>query len=40
MGWENNEENYLLTLNIQNCFKDYQSYVRILNHILDLAWPK
>ena len=29
-----------LTLNMLNCFKDYKRYIRILNHILDLAWPK
>ena len=22
------------------CFKDYKRYIHILNHILDLAWPK
>ena len=28
------------TLNKLNFFKDYKSYIYILNRILDLAWPK
>ena len=30
----------ILTLNILNCFKDYKTYIHILNRILDLAWLK
>ena len=26
-----------LTLNMLNCFKNYERYIHILNHILDLA---
>ena len=29
-----------LTVNMLNCFKDYKRYIYILNHILDLTWPK
>ena len=30
----------MLTLNRLDCFKDYKTYIRSLNHILDLAWPR
>ena len=30
----------IFTLNMLNYFKDYKRYIHILNHILDLAWPK
>ena len=23
-----------------NCFKDYNKYINIVNHILDFTWPK
>ena len=32
--------NFRLTVNMLNCLKDYQRYIHISNHILDLAWPK
>ena len=32
--------NAKLTLNTLNCFKDHKRYIRILNHVLDLTWPK
>ena len=32
--------NLCLTLNMQNCFKDYEIFVHILSRILDLASPK
>ena len=29
-----------LTINMLNCFKDYKTYIHILNRILYMAWPK
>ena len=31
---------YPVTLNMLSCFKDYKRYINILNHTLDLVWPK
>ena len=33
-------KNYVLTLNMLNCFKVYKKSIKILNHISDLACPK
>ena len=47
MAWSNLVNHFLircwlfiLTLNMLNCLKDYKRSIHILNHILDLAWPK
>ena len=32
--------NNIKILNMLNCFKDYNRYINMLNHILDLAWAK
>ena len=38
--WPHFNTIHVLTLNMPSCFKDYKRYIHILNHTLDLVWPK
>ena len=40
VGLQSMDAFLLLTLNMLNCFKNYERYIHILNRVLDLTWPK